>query len=126
MKITDTPAYCASCYAQKPDQRHVDLDAAYDGPVLEGSVRVAIDDLILCEECLTQAGRLIGLVDSSDQAAELERLRDQVAEQDDRLLRQKTYVDRLEAAVAAKPEPAKPAQRGRRPNAAKPPTKAPA
>lgn len=121
MKITDTPAYCASCYAQKPEQRHVDLDAAYDGPVLEGSVRVAIDDLILCEECLTQAAGLIGLVNPGDQAAELERFRAQVAEQDERLLRQKTYVDRLEEAVAAKPAPAKAAARGRRPNAAKAP-----
>jgi hypothetical protein len=105
VKLTDTPAYCASCYAQKPAQRHVDLEAAYDGPVLEGSVRVAIDDLVLCEECLTEAANLIGLVNPDETTAELDRARERLAQQDERLLAQSAYVAQLEAAVAAKPKP---------------------
>jgi hypothetical protein len=49
------PPHCSGCFQQKPQERHVDFGAAYDGPVvpaLEGTVGVVghvIEDLILCE-----------------------------------------------------------------------------
>ena len=53
------PTYCASCFQQE-NVRHVDFEAAYDGPVLDGeSHKVAIDDLILCENCLSEAFTLL-------------------------------------------------------------------
>lgn len=61
------PPYCSACFQQKPHMRHVDMGAAWDGPVvpaLEGAIGVVghtIDDLILCEDCLTLAGNLVGL-----------------------------------------------------------------
>lgn len=59
-KLADRkPAYCAACFQQE-SVRHVDFEAAFDGPVLDGeSHKVAIDDLILCENCLADAFRLL-------------------------------------------------------------------
>lgn len=53
-RLAPKPPYCASCFQQK-SVRHVDFEAAYDGPVIPGSPHVAIDDLILCEDCLAEA-----------------------------------------------------------------------
>lgn len=70
MKPASTPpAYCVGCYQQKPDKRHVDFDAAFDGPTFDmpevgHGIRMQIDDLILCEDCITHAGKLIGLVNA--------------------------------------------------------------
>lgn len=76
---TETPAYCSACFSQNPQLRHVDFDAAWDGPVLdhESGIKQVIDDLILCEECIGAAARLLGYVPASDDkmAAENQRLR---------------------------------------------------
>jgi hypothetical protein len=65
------PALCSACSLQRPDLRHVDFDAAWDGPTVEGGLAtgdgvvrgplVSIDELVICEECLRAAGRLIDL-----------------------------------------------------------------
>jgi hypothetical protein len=73
MRIADTPpAFCAGCYGQYPDRRHVDFEAAWDGPVFEGEgvhtgdggarskLPVGIDDLVICEDCLKSAAKLLG------------------------------------------------------------------
>lgn len=88
-----SPPYCSGCFAGRPDKTHVDLGAAWDGPVVEPLRNVAgepdgdtgpqiagyaphtIDDLILCEDCVRTAARLIGLEDAG-------RLRAQLAERD--------------------------------------------
>ena len=56
------PPFCAACYGQKPEMRHVDFEAAYDGPVVnpEDDIKMAVDDLILCEECLRSAAQRLG------------------------------------------------------------------
>lgn len=60
------PPHCSSCFQQKPLMRHVDMGAAWDGPsvpALEHTVGVIahhIDDLVLCEDCVRDAGRLLG------------------------------------------------------------------
>jgi hypothetical protein len=69
------PPWCASCYQQNLEQRHVDFDAAYDGPVLEGvdaAVKPQIDDLVVCESCLAEAARLLGW-ETVDTSRERER-----------------------------------------------------
>ena len=83
--VHPAPPHCSSCYQQKPDQRHVDFEAAWDGPVLpalDGAVGVighSIDDLILCEDCIRIAAGLIGYQDVTDlikARARLEETRD--------------------------------------------------
>lgn len=65
MKLADiTPTYCSSCHCQNAELRHVDFEAYWDGPVLGDDVKVPIDDLVLCEDCLKAGGLLIGLIDN--------------------------------------------------------------
>lgn len=52
------PVQCSVCFQQKPDELHVDMEAAYDGPVLDVSgARHTIDDIVICEECVRAAAR---------------------------------------------------------------------
>jgi hypothetical protein len=66
MHVSERTEHCAACYGQYGDRRYVDFEAAYDGPVLEGAIKVAIDDLVICENCLTAAAKMIGLVKAPD------------------------------------------------------------
>ena len=54
--------YCASCFSQNLESRHVDLEAYWDGPVIDSNngMKQAIDDLILCETCVAEAAKVIG------------------------------------------------------------------
>lgn len=68
--VDPAPAYCAACYQPKPDVRHVDFGASTDGaalpPALQNTVGVVahtIDEVVICEVCITQAAALIGLGD---------------------------------------------------------------
>ena len=104
------PPHCSGCFQQKPQQRHVDFGAAYDGPTvpaLEGAVGVVghnIEDLILCEDCLATAAALIGLADAGALIAE----RDQLEAANRELRAQKAgledYNAKLQDALAAKAE----------------------
>lgn len=114
IKLVTPPTHCSSCFGQNIERQHVDFDAAWDGPVFRDGVAtggsgeesnvipVAIDDLIICDECLRQAAGLLGLVDPDETTerlgealGQLENLRDRLAERED-------YVSKLEAAVKAK------------------------
>jgi hypothetical protein len=117
VKVCDTPPpFCASCYGQYTDLRHVDLEASYDGPVVEGGIigedmqvqdkiKVSIDELVLCETCLSEAAALIGL--TSDAGTRMAELAQRNQEQAERLLGLQAYVDQLEKAITSKPAPAK-------------------
>lgn len=64
MRLSTTPpAYCSACFNQDPQAIHVDMDAAWDGPVPQmkgdGFDAVAIDDLVLCEACVRSAAGLL-------------------------------------------------------------------
>jgi hypothetical protein len=107
------PPRCASCYGQYTDRKHVDLEASYDGPVVEGgiigedgerqdTIKVSIDELVLCELCLREAAGLIGMVDGDDSDDELRQRVQDLAERNAGL---QAYVDQLEKTIAAKPEP---------------------
>ena len=107
------PPHCSGCFQQKPEQTHVDFGAAYDGPVvpaLEGSVGVVghvIEDLILCEDCLGTAAALVGLGNAAALTAERDQLEAGNRELRAQLAGFKDYTAKLEAALAAKPEPPK-------------------
>lgn len=109
-RLLDTaPPHCAGCYDQKPGERHVDMEAAYDGPVIAGAdpnhPSTQIDDLVLCEGCIREAARLVGLADWAElqeQIATLTARNDQV---EAALLEQTAYAQKLEDAIAAKPKP---------------------
>lgn len=97
MRIATKVRYCASCHRQDLDKVHVDLDAYYDGPALtnehdvaEAADKIAVDDLVLCETCLREAGSFIGLVDGEELESEnkelgaaVERHLEQVYERDE-------------------------------------------
>lgn len=67
IRLTEIPPHaCSSCFGQYTDRRHVDFNAFYDGPVMDAAENVAggkgvsIDDLVLCEECVLAASKLLG------------------------------------------------------------------
>jgi hypothetical protein len=63
IRLAETPpTHCASCFGQYPDRRHIDFGAYWDGPVfardegdVAGGAPIAVDDLVICEECLRAA-----------------------------------------------------------------------
>lgn len=73
------PVYCSSCHQQKPDERHVDFGAYYDGPVMQlaggGQDAVAIDDLVICETCMKAAANAIGYVNAPALQTEINRVK---------------------------------------------------
>lgn len=79
MKLTSSPPYCSCCFQQKPAVQHIDLEAYWDGPIIEGAgYKQPIDDLILCADCLSQAGELIGLAEHKKLLHERNELKQEV------------------------------------------------
>lgn len=115
MRVSHTPpAYCSGCFQSKPGMTHVDMDVAWDGPVISEKIAtgdgqashmaaVSIDDLVLCEECVRAAAALIGMVDPDTQTAELEQLKESTRVLAERVRGLEDYNAKLGAAVAAKP-----------------------
>ena len=98
------PPHCASCFDQKPRERHIDFQAAYDGPVIPGGQPTPIDDLIICESCLRQAARLIGLQDWSDIHDRMARAETQRDDLEAKLVEANTHIRDLTAALDSKPQ----------------------
>jgi hypothetical protein len=88
-----------------------------DGPVVPAAENVAglvghvIDDLILCETCITEAAQLVGLGNAAALTAERDQLEAGNRELRAKLAGFEDYAAKLEAALAAKPEPRKPDNR---------------
>jgi hypothetical protein len=54
------PVQCSVCFQQKPAEEHVDMESAYDGPILDhDGARLSIDNIVLCSECVRAAARLL-------------------------------------------------------------------
>lgn len=99
------PPACSCCFTQHPDLRHVDFDAAWDGPTLpQGDVVIAIDDLIICESCMTAGAAILGLTNTDELQARLDATEDQLAAADEAVAERQAYIDQLEKAIAAKPD----------------------
>lgn len=106
MKLADTaPAFCAACYGQKPDERHVDFEAAFDGHVVkpagDGYDAVAVDDLVLCEPCLRAAFELLPDLEA---AGREEALRERVRELERAVDRSENARARMREALNARGE----------------------
>lgn len=78
---TPSPPCCAACYQAVPEKRHVDFGASTDGPVTNvlspdrvGVVGHVIDEIIICETCITEAAKLLGLGDAVELLAQVEQL----------------------------------------------------
>jgi hypothetical protein len=74
------PSHCSSCFQPgDPEKRYVDFSAFFDGPVFsaptEGGIRPVIDDLILCQDCITSAAELCGLGDVEAEREQVQTLR---------------------------------------------------
>jgi hypothetical protein len=103
------PPRCSACFQQKPQERHVDFGASYDGPVVPSAENVAglvghvIDDLILCETCITEAAQLVGLGNAAALTAERDQLEAGNRELRAKLAGFEDYAAKLETALQAKP-----------------------
>lgn len=103
----DRPIYCSSCFNSQ-DIRHVDFDAACDrGYGKTEAVEVALDDLILCENCVKEAAMVLGIEDSTSLKAELDDTERKLAVE--RKLREQAqrYSDTMEEALSVRPEAVK-------------------
>jgi hypothetical protein len=105
MKIAHTtPPACAVCYQQHVNRTHVDFEVAYDGPVIPGAVPRPIDDLIVCEKCLADAAKLIGLTREDMLRAQVDELTAQRDTAVQLAAGHQAYSNQLEAALALRPE----------------------
>lgn len=108
------PLYCSACSGQYPNRQHVDFDAECDrgyGDTLiqgqsqgEGSnaPRIQMDDLILCEQCIKEGARIIGMVDGDELRAEIESLK-RALETKEKLYKQtQRFADVMEEALTHK------------------------
>lgn len=111
-RLAEMPMFCASCGSQDPKARYVDFDAAWDGPVVnpEDGIKMQIDDLVVCENCLKEASALVGLVDPDQTAETLARAQQDLIAKEEKIAELQRYIDGLQTAISAKPGGRKPAQ----------------
>lgn len=112
------PTYCSACFNQDSSAQHVDFDASVDRGYgnRDDGLKVAMDDLILCEHCLRRGAELVGMRDARELQDELDSLRHRVDQERYRADRADEYAGRLELAMDARPVPVShPRRRGRPP-----------
>lgn len=72
IRETGRPIFCSACFNSQPI-RHVDFDAACDrGYGQDDHIQIAMDDLILCENCVREGAMVLGIEDSRSLKAELQ------------------------------------------------------
>lgn len=103
------PVLCSVCFNQRPEVRHVDCDAATDrGWYAENTdLPVAIENIVVCEDCAREIGNVIGMTDDAELKAENAALsieRDTLRRERDKA---QEYADRLEDVFDHRPEPIK-------------------
>jgi hypothetical protein len=93
------PAYCSACFGARPGEKHIDFEAAYDGPVInsDAGIKVAIDDLVICEKCLIAAASLIGLTNADELRAENEELGQSVEELSEQVSKRDNIIRDMES-----------------------------
>jgi hypothetical protein len=101
------PPACASCFSQQPDMPHVDFGAYFDGPVLDGAKHIQVDDLVICEQCLTEAASILGLTSNAKLEERIQRAAQRLGESEARNEAQAKHIADLTAALASKPEKGK-------------------
>lgn len=104
-RLADTvPHACSACFTQKLGLRHVDFDVFYDGPMMYeqtpgGPNLKPIDDLIICEECLGAAGKVVGLGNVEQAEADAAQHRAVAEAALDRALAAESKLQELETAL---------------------------
>lgn len=113
MRIAESiPSACSACYGQYVTRRHIDFESSWDGPVIsEGimgengviaqRVPVSIDELVICEDCLSAAARMLGM--DFKHAEKLKELRDAVQAAEERARGLEVHNQQMAAALASKP-----------------------
>jgi hypothetical protein len=96
------PIFCSACFNQQ-DIRHIDFDAACDrGYGKSEAVEVAMDDLILCENCVKNGAELLGMTDNSSLKAEVQDLKRKLEVKDKLLEKEKRYSATMEDLLGQK------------------------
>lgn len=96
IRETSKPIYCSGCFNSQ-DVRHIDFDAACDrGYANDEAVRVDMDDLVLCENCVREGASLLGMTDEEGLKAENEDLRRKNDVLRKRVEQSQRYADTLE------------------------------
>lgn len=108
IELTGLPQRCSACFGQDSKRRHIDLDAACDrGYGNEETVKIAYDDLILCENCVKEAAELIDMTDSEDLKARLLSLEDELDRERKARRQAQRYATAMEGALEERPEKVK-------------------
>lgn len=98
------PVYCSACFNSQ-GIRHVDFDAASDrGYANEEAVKINMDDLILCENCIKEGARALGIEDSLTLKEELEDHKRKLDITHRRLKQAQRYADTMEEALQHRPK----------------------
>ncbi len=103
-KLRSAPTYCSACHGQYPNREYIDFEAYYDGPVISQEVngdatlgvKMSIDDLVLCENCLAAAAKLIGYVPNKKLRKENFELGRAVEEKHEKILKLEKIISDLE------------------------------
>lgn len=105
IREADKPIYCSACFNNQ-DCRHIDFEAACDrGYGNDEAVKIAMDDLVLCEHCLKAGARILGMTDDETLHARLDSLERKLDIEVKRREKAERYSDTLEEAVGQRPEP---------------------
>jgi hypothetical protein len=105
IREADKPIYCSACFNSQ-DVRHVDFDAACDrGYANQEAVQIVMDDLILCENCVREGARLLGMTDDAELHQRVTDLESKL-DTERKLRRQaQNYADTMEDALGKRPDP---------------------
>jgi hypothetical protein len=109
-----------SCGGQYPDRRHVDFGSAGDyGMVpsqnVAGGKMVSVDDLVVCDECLTAAAAVLGLGDTTEAEQRIDRLNERLTDTGQRLGKALDALEKTKQAVHAIEQVKRPPGRPRKP-----------
>jgi hypothetical protein len=96
------PIYCSACFNAQ-QVRHIDFDAACDrGYGNDESIKVVMDDLILCENCVKAGAELLGMTFENDKDILIDTLGRKLAVEEKRREKAERYADTLEDAISQK------------------------
>lgn len=104
---------CSSCFGQYPQRRHIDFESSWDGPVIKDGIMgengeisqrvpVSIDELIVCEDCIEAAAKMLGM--SKKHADKLRELETRVLQAEERALGLQVHNEQMAAALSTKPQ----------------------
>jgi hypothetical protein len=100
------PVFCAACFNADHEIRHVDFDAAADRGygLRPGQEPISMDEIVLCERCVTLGAKLLGLEDVRPHQRTAERLEERIGELQGERDRAVEYADKMEDAIGSRPE----------------------